>query len=165
MKLKVAIDGETKEVELKDIDQEVLVTVDGVAKNYSVSEPEPDVFLLKNDGNIYEATVSESGDELSVSLRDLEVTLSVFDPKSLHGSGADSGSAAGTTEIVSAMPGKVVDVLVEEGVEVSKGDGILIVEAMKMQNELKSNKDGVVSRINVKPDEHVQAGDVLAVVE
>jgi biotin carboxyl carrier protein len=63
------------------------------------------------------------------------------------------------------MPGKVVRVQLEAGANVEKGAGIVVVEAMKMQNEMKSPRDGVVVTINVKPGDTVNAGDVLAVVE
>ena len=63
------------------------------------------------------------------------------------------------------MPGKLVRVLVEVGAEVKQGEGILIVEAMKMQNEMKSPKDGVVKEISFAEGATVNAGDVLAVIE
>ena len=63
------------------------------------------------------------------------------------------------------MPGKVVRVHIETGASVEKGAGVVVVEAMKMQNEMKSPRAGVVISINVKPGDTVNAGDVLAVVE
>ena len=71
----------------------------------------------------------------------------------------------GIAEIKTAMPGKVVRVLVEVGSEVEKGDGIVVVEAMKMQNELKSPKDGVVKEIKFVDGSTVNTGDILAVIE
>ena len=63
------------------------------------------------------------------------------------------------------MPGKVVRVQTESGATVQKGAGVIVVEAMKMQNEMKSPRDGVVVSIKVKPGDTVNAGDVLAVIE
>lgn len=63
------------------------------------------------------------------------------------------------------MPGKVVRVLVSTGVEVEAGTGVLVVEAMKMQNEIKSPKKGTVQRILVGEGSAVNAGDILAIVE
>jgi biotin carboxyl carrier protein len=68
-------------------------------------------------------------------------------------------------EIVAQMPGKVVRVHVEVGASVEKGAGVLVVEAMKMQNEMKSPRAGVILSVNVKPGDTVNAGDVLAVLE
>jgi biotin carboxyl carrier protein len=63
------------------------------------------------------------------------------------------------------MPGKVVRVQVEAGARVEKGVGVVVVEAMKMQNEMKAPRAGVVVSLKVKPGDTVNAGDVLAVLE
>ena len=63
------------------------------------------------------------------------------------------------------MPGKVVRVLVERGQEVEAGAGLVVVEAMKMQNELKSPKAGTVVELRAAPGATVNAGDVLVVIE
>ena len=63
------------------------------------------------------------------------------------------------------MPGKIVRVQIEAGGSVERGTGVVVVEAMKMQNEMKSPRAGVVVSINVKPGDTVNAGDVLAVIE
>jgi biotin carboxyl carrier protein len=63
------------------------------------------------------------------------------------------------------MPGKVVRVLIEKGAQVEADQGILVVEAMKMQNELRSPKDGIVKALNVSEGATVNAGDVLAIIE
>jgi biotin carboxyl carrier protein len=68
-------------------------------------------------------------------------------------------------EIKTAMPGKVVRVLVEVGAQVAKGDGIIVVEAMKMQNELRSPKDGTVKDIRGSEGATVNPGEVLAIIE
>ena len=63
------------------------------------------------------------------------------------------------------MPGKLVRILAAEGAEIKQGEGVLIVEAMKMQNEMKSPKDGVVKEIRFAEGATVNAGDVLAIIE
>jgi biotin carboxyl carrier protein len=63
------------------------------------------------------------------------------------------------------MPGKIVRVLVSQGAEVEAGTGVLVVEAMKMQNEIKSPKKGTIQKILVSEGAAVNAGDVLAIVE
>jgi biotin carboxyl carrier protein len=63
------------------------------------------------------------------------------------------------------MPGKVVTILQAVGAPVEKGDGVLVVEAMKMQNELKSPKDGRIKEIRVAEGAAVSAGDILATIE
>ncbi|HEY0384866.1 MAG TPA: biotin/lipoyl-containing protein, partial [Pyrinomonadaceae bacterium] len=73
--------------------------------------------------------------------------------------------ADGSLEIVAPMPGKVVRVLVEAGAQVEAGAGLVIVEAMKMQNEMKSPRAGTVTALHVKTGATVNAGEVLAVIE
>ncbi|QYO67495.1 biotin/lipoyl-containing protein [Leptolyngbya sp. 7M] len=79
--------------------------------------------------------------------------------------GCMAAVADGVVELKTAMPGKVVRVIVAEGDEVKKGDGILVVEAMKMQNEMRSPKNGTVKTISVAEGSTVAAGDILAVIE
>jgi biotin carboxyl carrier protein len=71
----------------------------------------------------------------------------------------------GAAEITAQMPGKVVRVLVEAGQEVATGAGVLIVEAMKMQNEMNSPRAGVVASVNVSAGDTVEAGQLLATIE
>jgi biotin carboxyl carrier protein len=72
--------------------------------------------------------------------------------------------AQGRQQIVAPMPGKVVRVLVSAGDEVAAGQGLLVVEAMKMQNEIRSPKQGKVERFEVQEGQAVNAGEVLCVV-
>ena len=78
---------------------------------------------------------------------------------------AGAEGAAGPTAIKSPMPGKVVSVLVQDGQEVKKGDGLVVVEAMKMENELKSPKDGIVKEITAVEGAAVDGGVCLCIVE
>ncbi len=71
----------------------------------------------------------------------------------------------GPKKLTAPMPGKVVRILVSEGAEIEAGAGILVVEAMKMQNEVKSPKKGIVQKITVREGAAVNSGDVLAIVE
>lgn len=68
-------------------------------------------------------------------------------------------------EIVTSMPGKIVRILVNEGDEVKEGDGLIIVEAMKMENEFKADEGGIVQKILVKEGESVEAGAKLILID
>ncbi len=83
----------------------------------------------------------------------------------MRGGAGANANADGAAEIKTAMPGKVVRVLVEAGAPIKAGDGVLIVEAMKMQNEMKAPKDGTVREIRVAEGATVNAGDILAIIE
>ena len=91
--------------------------------------------------------------------------MRIIDPKRLRSAKGDDADASGKAEIKTAMPGKVVRILVAEGDTVQKGDGVIVVEAMKMQNEMKSPKDGVISKIKFAEGDTVSAGDVLVIIE
>jgi biotin carboxyl carrier protein len=92
------------------------------------------------------------------------LSMEVFDPRDLRpGQGATANH--GRQEVAASMPGKVVRVLVTAGDAVEEGQGLVVVEAMKMQNEMKSPKSGRVAEVRARPDATVNAGEVLIVVE
>ncbi len=92
------------------------------------------------------------------------VEAEVYDPRELA-TGGTGGAQHGRLEVSAPMPGKVIRLLVEAGQEVAEGDGLIVVEAMKMQNEMKSAKAGNVVEIRVAENDTVAAGDVLLVIE
>src|SRR5436853_171534 len=101
MKLFVELDGEKLEVELKRDGRSVTATVDGRAYELDASEPEPNVFLLKNGKAVHEALVSAAADGQGYLVRTggIETLATVSDPKHLRGSGASAGEATGHAEI------------------------------------------------------------------
>src|ERR1051326_9105223 len=111
-------------------------------------------------------TPPANGNSQDVKLKAIiDDTIKIIDPKRLRSGQNSGGHHHGVAEIVAAMPGKVVRVHVEPGATVEKGVGVVVVEAMKMQNEMKSPRSGVVVSVKVKPGDTVNAGDVLAVLE
>lgn len=99
-----------------------------------------------------------------VSFGDESVRLQVFDPLTVRrGSVEDAAHGAGT--IRALMPGRVVRLLVEKGSSVAKGKGLLILEAMKMENEITAPRDGVVSDILVEAGQTVESGADLVILE
>ncbi|MFZ1701494.1 MAG: biotin/lipoyl-containing protein [Pyrinomonadaceae bacterium] len=168
MKVVVQIGDEPREVEIARDGSSVSANIDGRLYEIVASEPEPNVFLLKHRGSNFEAAVSPKSSgaaEFVVELKGNQFETTVIDPKRLRGSGSTEGDASGRAEIKTAMPGKVVRILVAEGDSVQKGDGVIVVEAMKMQNEMRSPKDGVVSEIKVSENATVAAGDVLLIID
>jgi biotin carboxyl carrier protein len=167
MKLIGRIAEKEHQIEVREQDGRLTAEIDGQSYELEVSEPEPGVYHFKSpSGRVFEASVSEVGSsETIVRVRDDEFAISVIDPKRLRGSGGNDHSHDGRAEIKTAMPGKVVRILVEPGTQVNKGDGVIVVEAMKMQNEMKSPKDGVVRAVQAKEGEAVNAGAVLVIIE
>ena len=168
VKLKAEIEGETHALEIKRDGLQVSADIDGRRYNLSARESRPGVHTLLVDGHVYECRV----DDLDATRGSMEVTVgthsysvTLTDPKRLRGSPVLSDQKDGTAQIIAPMPGKVVRVLIEVGAEVEAGVGLIVVEAMKMQNEMKSPKAGKVKSVNVVAGATVNAGDVLAVVE
>jgi biotin carboxyl carrier protein len=91
-----------------------------------------------------------------------EFTAEVIDPRAWSGRRHTAVEAEGRQQIVAPMPGKVVRLLVKAGDAVEAGQGLLVMEAMKMQNEIRSPKSGVVERLLATEGQAVNAGEVLA---
>lgn len=116
------------------------------------------VYSLIADGKSHEAYVRESDEGWQVLLRGRLYPVKVEDEREKRLRAAAGGGVADSGEfhLKAPMPGLVVAVPVEEGQQVEKGQVLLILESMKMQNELKSPRDGTVSRIKVKAGESVE---------
>jgi biotin carboxyl carrier protein len=168
MKLTAELTGEKHELDFRQDGARVVAEIDGRRYELEARAPQPGVYLLLADGQVYECHVEHPGTkresaEVTVGNQSYAVTLT--DPKRLGSAQSSENHAEGNSQIIAPMPGKVVRVLVEAGAEVEAGAGLLVVEAMKMQNEMKSPKAGRVTSINVAEGATVNAGDLLAVVE
>lgn len=161
MKAEVAIDGRAAKLE---VDARKFRYVrdggDTIEREYSIAPLSPGSFSVLIGERSY--NVVASGGEVRVNGRVFAVE--VFDPRSLR-SRKSAGIGEGRIEIAAMMPGKVVRVLVNQGDEVEAGAGLVVVEAMKMQNEMKSPKSGRVAEVKTKADATVAAGEVLMVIE
>jgi biotin carboxyl carrier protein len=124
----------------------------------------PDVLSLRIGNQAYEVKCERMGNDLYLWIGNQRFAADVRDPRSLRGRSraADDHSPR---KVTAPMPGKVVRILVSEGTAVDAGAGVLVVEAMKMQNEIKSPKKGTIQKILVSEGTAVNAGDVLAIVE
>ena len=151
MKLKAIIGDQEEEVGLELDGERVSIRIGARSYELEAREIERGSFLFFWNGQVREIRVDE--------------TVKIVDPKRLRSGQNSGGHHHGTAQIVAPMPGKVVRVHVEAGATVEKGVGVVVVEAMKMQNEMKAPRAGVVVSLNVKPGDTVNAGDVLAVLE
>lgn len=151
MKLKAVIDDREEELSLQFDGGRVSARIGARSYDIEAREIEPGFYLMFVGDRVREVRVDGA--------------VKIIDPKRLR-SGQNSGAHQhGVAQIVAPMPGKVVRVQVEAGATVEKGAGVIVVEAMKMQNEMKAPRAGVVVAVNVKPGDTVNAGDVLAVME
>src|SRR5581483_7539498 len=111
-----------------------------------------------------EIGVGQTGDTYLVSLLGRQIPVEILDTRNALRRAAQHGQE-GVAQVRSPMPGKVNKVLAAEGTEVEAHQGIVVLEAMKMQNEIKSPKKGIVKKVSVKEGAAVNAGDLLATVE
>lgn len=129
-------------------------------REFSIVPLTPASFSVLIGDRSYEAIIG--GGEVRVNGRAFAVE--VIDPRSMRGQ-KRAGAGAGPHSIAAMMPGKVVRLLVAAGDPVEEGQGLIVVEAMKMQNEMKSPKTGRVVTVKTQADATVVAGDVLLVIE
>lgn len=113
------------------------------------------------DGRSYAVSLLSGGE---VSVNGVVFHVEVFDPRSLRGRRGPA-ETSGPQAVTAPMPGRVIRVLVEAGQEVAAGEGLIVVEAMKMQNEMKSPRAGRVGAVKTVDGATVSAGDVLVVIE
>ena len=127
-------------------------------------EVEPGVFWFSDGDRSVEAAVIANAEGYTVAMGSRYVKLELLDGRSVLRHPAQLGHS-GLAELHAPMPGKVVQILVEEGSTVKANQGIVVIEAMKMQNEVRSPKAGTVQKIPVEEGTTVEAGALLAVVE
>ncbi|MEO8435671.1 MAG: biotin/lipoyl-containing protein [Pyrinomonadaceae bacterium] len=168
MKLRAKLGGAEHALELTRDGSRVVAIIDDRNYEIEVREIEPGVCVLLWGSRVYECrmrNVEAAGDAVEVDVGQQVFTVKLIDPKRLRSSQTAAAQTDGSARITAPMPGKVVRVLVEVGSRVEVGAGLVVVEAMKMQNEMKSPKAGVVTTLNAQPGATVNAGDVLVVIE
>ena len=168
MKLKAEVAGKHHEIAIERADANVSVHIDGRDHELRVQDVGPGEYLLFDGHSVYDCrveTVHNQPNNLEVNIGGASYTISLTDPKRLRSANTASQQDHESAQIVAPMPGTVVRLLVEPGAEVEAGAGIVVVEAMKMQNEMKSPKSGTVVELRVSAGATVNAGDVLAVIE
>ena len=132
----------------------------GASCDFSIEAAGEGRFSVLSGARSYQVTLLSSG-EISVNGRVFRVE--VFDPRGLR-SRERGGESQGPRKIVAPMPGRVIRVLVEANQNVEAGQGLIVVEAMKMQNEMKSPQAGTVVEVKTAPGAAVTAGEVLVVI-
>jgi biotin carboxyl carrier protein len=157
------IEGKKRRVELPSAasGEAMECVVDGTRIIVGAKHLQPGVLSLVVAGRQYRCVLD--GDAVSIGGR--RYGFEVNDPRSLQGRRGGAAGAAGPRPVKAPMPGRVVRLLVSVGDDVAEQQGVVVIEAMKMQNELKSTKAGKVAKVAVSVGDAVGAGDVLAVIE
>ncbi|MGH9745199.1 MAG: biotin/lipoyl-containing protein [Candidatus Acidiferrales bacterium] len=164
MKLQIALNGKPHGVELARIGQRLRCTIDGAPLEADAVEIAPGIYSILIDGESLEARVEPDRRGLRLTVGDREWHAEVRDPREWRRNQSGAAEAEGRQQVLAPMPGKIVRVLIGAGDAVEAKQGLFVVEAMKMQNEIRSPKSGTVERLLVKEGQTVNAGEVLAIV-
>ncbi len=165
MVYEVMVDGKPHRLELETAAGGWECRLDGRPIHIDAVITRGDVLSLLVDGHSYEIKREQTATDLHMWVGTTCFAVELRDPRSLRSRTRNAGDEKGARKIFAPMPGRVVRLLVAENSEVEAGQGIVVVEAMKMQNEIKSPKKGMVRKILATPGAAVNPGDVLAIVE
>jgi biotin carboxyl carrier protein len=161
----VTIAEKVYRVELVRTEQEWKCKLDGRELPLDVVSAQDGMLSLLLQGKSYEVKQETVGAESNVVVGQERFSASVRDPRSYRSRRRSGASEQGVMKIKAPMPGKVVRILAPAGTQVEIGQSVVVIEAMKMQNELKAPKTGVVKKISVAEGAAVEAGQALAEVE
>lgn len=161
----VTIGEKTWRVELSQVSGTWKCKLDGreIALDFAPTQKGSGSLLL--GGQSWEVRQESAGAEPGIAVGQEHFGVSVRDPRSLRARRRSDNAGDGIKKITAPMPGKVVRILVAAGAEVEAGQSVLVIEAMKMQNELKSPKKGILRKIMAGEGSAVEAGQILAEVE
>lgn len=170
-KTTVRFGDRVREVVLDRRGAQVVARVDGREYRLSVHEPQRGVYSLlpfEDGGLSVEAHVApsrESAGAYSIRVRSRIFEASLEQPGQAGRDRSGRAGEHGRRVLKSVMPGRIVRVLVQPGQEVKRGQGIIVIEAMKMENEIASPKEGIVREVLGAAGDRVEAGAPLAVIE
>jgi biotin carboxyl carrier protein len=162
----VVVDGKTHRLELTKGEKTWLCTIDDEMIEVDAALTARDILSLLVGGDSFEVKRERSlQGEVHLIIGSARYAVDVQDPRSLRTRRTAGGAEAGPQKITAPMPGKIVRIAVAVGDEVQAGQGVIVMEAMKMQNEMKSPKDGKVQKILTSEGSTVNPGETLAVIE
>jgi biotin carboxyl carrier protein len=164
MKVDMLIEGCRRTVEASQPGERWRWRLDGREVEADALEISPGLFSVVIDGASVEVRIEPKGSDLRVLAGGLEYSASIQDLRELKRNRTGAAEAAGRQSVTAPMAGKIIRCLVTVGDEVQVGQGLAIVEAMKMQNEIRSPKSGKIERVAVVEGQTVNPGDVIAVV-
>jgi biotin carboxyl carrier protein len=166
MKYEIIINGAKRSVEFAppaNSSTRVKFTIDGRQVAACAVLVSPGAYSILVDGRSLEVTTEKNTEGFLVRVDGREYQAQVTDPRSWRRARGAGVELEGRQQLIAPMPGKIVRVLASVGQQVSAGDGLLVIEAMKMQNEIRAPKSGTVEKL-ASEGQTVNAGEVLAVV-
>jgi biotin carboxyl carrier protein len=163
LKISAKAGNQVLELTIERQDGRYVVEVGGGRHLVDAHKLEGEFYSIVTEGKSYEVSVEPTRDGYRVRHGAAEQLVTFTDPG--RRARESLAAAGGPVQVTSVMPGKVVRVLVQEGDQLRAGQGILVVEAMKMENEIVAPRPGRVRSIGVQSGQAVERGAVLAVIE
>lgn len=163
----VEVDGKLRRLELisSSGDDPWQVLLDGIPVEVNARILQPGVLSLIIEGKVYRCLQHDDSTVTAVEVDGVRVVVAMDDPRSLSARRQRRGASGGAQVIKAPMPGRILRVLPVAGQEVEAHQAVIAIEAMKMQNELKTSRAGTVREIRVSSGSTVAAGEVLMVIE
>ncbi|NIM93110.1 MAG: biotin/lipoyl-binding protein [Anaerolineales bacterium] len=164
MKYIAIIDGQEFEIEI-NVEDEIIANGERVTIDYLSVAGQP-VYSLIVDGRSYEALVQPTEDGMEVLLQGQHFSVSVEDERQrrLRQTSGPSVAKSGELHMKSPMPGLIISVKVREGQEIDVGDSLIVLESMKMQNELKAPCEGTIRSLRIKSGDNVEQNQILLTI-
>lgn len=162
MKYTTILDGEQYEVEIQ---KDGTILLNGEPREVDFLQLGPALYSVITENKSLQIVIDEDGDTVQVLMGGRMYETRVLDERALLMAQRKGGLMGGSGEVAAPMPGLIVTVPVEEGQEVVGGQTVIILESMKMQNELKSPIDGVVIEVKVESGQTVDKNEILIVIE
>jgi biotin carboxyl carrier protein len=164
VRLPLELNGAQRSVEVNREGQRLHFAIDGRALGADAIEVASGVYSILMDGAAFEARVENAPTGLGVTIGPSEFLVALRDPRKWSPSRGGALETEGRQRVIAPMPGRVVRILVKTGERVEAGQGVAVVEAMKMQNEVRSPKSGTVERLLVSENQAVSAGEGLVII-
>jgi biotin carboxyl carrier protein len=161
----VIIEANKYQIELSKEHGQWRCKVDGKHIEIDAVVVRPNIISLLIENRAYEVKREQTASGFYLWIEGTGYAVEVQDPRSFRNRRRGVGDQQGPKKLVAPMTGKIVRILTPINTQVEAGQGVVVVEAMKMQNEVKSPKKGIVRKLTVVEGATVKAGDVLAIVE
>ncbi|MGH8011106.1 MAG: biotin/lipoyl-containing protein [Candidatus Binataceae bacterium] len=160
------VEGRQHEVEMEELaGNRIRATLGGHAFEADIERVGDSSFSVLVDHRSFDLDVMHEGEEMVVSVRGALTHVTLVDSARSRKPAGSRPQAQGRAELKAMMPGRVINVLVNPGDEVAFQQGVVVVEAMKMENELKASKAGKVAEVKVTAGQTVEKGDILLIIE
>ncbi len=162
MRFEVSIAGRKHDLEIAQVQGGWQCRIDGREIRVDVARLAGGTLSMLQEGKSYVVRRERDG---AVVVNGSSFAVAIADPRSWRARHQAAAGASGAVKLTASMPGKVVRVLASAGSSVVAGQGIVVIEAMKMQNEIRAPRDGTITAILVQEGKAVNVGEPVAILE